>query len=56
MWRPTSTVRCPTTSAATIAAQEGVLWLGDRDNPDEDAVTQPVYADRLSMTLTDADT
>jgi conjugative relaxase-like TrwC/TraI family protein len=38
--------------AATVAAKEGILWLGDRDNPDEDAVVQPVYADQLSMILT----
>ena len=39
--------------ATAIAAQAGVLWLGDRNSPDEDAVAQPAYAGRLVTALTE---
>jgi hypothetical protein len=37
--------------ARTIAADASVLWLGNPDNPDEEAVVQPDYAYRLAEKL-----
>jgi hypothetical protein len=40
-----------TAIAAAVAANAGVLWLGDRDEPDEDAAAQFAYADYLVAEL-----
>ena len=37
--------------AKDIAADAGILWFGDHNDPDEHAVTQPAYTDRLTTTL-----
>jgi hypothetical protein len=38
--------------ATAIAARAGVLWLGDRTSPDEDAAAQAAYAGYLTAELT----